>query len=342
MALIRPLARASAFRVLLAVCCTSLFGGAHAQVLSYSAGLSTAEQARTYTWALAYEHGLSKHWAASLTWLNEGHIPNHHRDGQSVQLWTRLPVFDGRGMLEAGVGPYLYFDTTVHPGSARYSDEHGVGALMSIRASYALTKHWTTQLQVNRVALRGSPDSTGAMLGIGYRFDVASKGAWSTGTRSTSTSSQAAPYAPADSTQAVTLYAGQTILNSTRSPSAFATALDWRTELGDHLAASFGYLHESSREQARRDGVTTQIWARQAFNDGRFELSAGTGLYYAINEYEGSEIPGPGDGTVSALISISAAYRLSNRWQARLTWNRVATHYDRDTDVIVGGLGFRF
>lgn len=326
--------------------CTASFGSACAQALSYSAGLSTAESAHTYTWALAYDHTFTKHWGASLTWLNEGHVPNHHRDGQAIQAWARLPLFEDRLIVDAGVGPYLYFDTTLSPGAARYSNEHGVGALMSLRAAYAFTNRWKAQLQLNRVAIRGAPDSTGVLLGVGYQFDVRSSGAASA-SMSTPYGSAEHPASdawrtPTESSQAVTLYAGQTILNSTASQTAFATALDWRKDVADHVAWTVGYLHESSRKQARRDGVTSQVWAKQALDDGRLELSAGVGLYYAINEYEGAPVPGPGDGTVSALISVSAAYRLSHRWQARLTWNRVATHYDRDTDVIVGGLGIRF
>ncbi|MBR8065882.1 hypothetical protein KDX32_22695 [Burkholderia ambifaria] len=34
--------------------------------------------------------------------------------------------------------------------------------------------------------------------------------------------------------------------------------------------------------------------------------------------------------------------RISDRWLTRVTWNRVVTRYDRDTDVIQAGLGYRF
>lgn len=45
---------------------------------------------------------------------------------------------------------------------------------------------------------------------------------------------------------------------------------------------------------------------------------------------------------MSGIVSISASYRLSDRWLTRITWNRVVTRYDRDTDVIQAGLGYRF
>jgi len=30
------------------------------------------------------------------------------------------------------------------------------------------------------------------------------------------------------------------------------------------------------------------------------------------------------------------------RWLARLSWNRTVSSHDRDTDVILGGIGYRF
>ena len=68
----------------------------------------------------------------------------------------------------------------------------------------------------------------------------------------------------------------------------------------------------------------------------------GAGVYYAINENEHSESPGPGAGKVSGLVTIAGSYRFTQRWDARLEWNRVVTRYDRDTDVIFAGAGYRF
>jgi outer membrane scaffolding protein for murein synthesis (MipA/OmpV family) len=49
-----------------------------------------------------------------------------------------------------------------------------------------------------------------------------------------------------------------------------------------------------------------------------------------------------GDGILSALVSISASYRITHNWSARVTWNRVVTRYSHDTDVILCGIGYRF
>ncbi|HEY5103364.1 MAG TPA: hypothetical protein VII70_11325 [Steroidobacteraceae bacterium] len=40
----------------------------------------------SYTWGIEYRQPFSEHLSASFTWLNEGHLVNHHRDGQAVQV----------------------------------------------------------------------------------------------------------------------------------------------------------------------------------------------------------------------------------------------------------------
>ena len=69
---------------------------------------------------------------------------------------------------------------------------------------------------------------------------------------------------------------------------------------------------------------------------------AGAGACFAVNERNREGQPGPGDGRVSGIVSISAGYRRSDCWLTRITWNRVVTRYNRDTDVIQAGLGYRF
>jgi hypothetical protein len=70
--------------------------------------------------------------------------------------------------------------------------------------------------------------------------------------------------------------------------------------------------------------------------------SVGAGVYYAIDENENIKDPGPGRGKLSVLVSISRTYRFTDHWDSRLTWNRVVTRYDRDSDVILAGVGYRW
>lgn len=45
---------------------------------------------------------------------------------------------------------------------------------------------------------------------------------------------------------------------------------------------------------------------------------------------------------VSAIATFTASYRLRPQWCLRASWDRIVTNYDRDTDVIMGGIGYRF
>jgi hypothetical protein len=49
--------------------------------------------------------GFGQYLAGGITWLNEGHIPDHHRDGPLVQIWGRFPVAQRRFVVALGVGP---------------------------------------------------------------------------------------------------------------------------------------------------------------------------------------------------------------------------------------------
>jgi hypothetical protein len=305
----------------------------HAQEFSLFGGGSRAGSTNTYTWAFNYQEGLGQYFAASFTWLNEGHIPDHHRDGQMIQLWGRIPVGSPQFVLQAGIGPYRYFDTTTAVQGGSYSDTHGWGVVYSVRAAYYASSRWITQLQLNRVHVQRGPDATSLMFGVGYQLDAPGTPGprdWASGSTHKVTNNE------------VALYLGKTIVNSTSSPSALGGAIEYRRGLAKYLDVTLGYLHEGSSKVARRDGVTSQLWATRAFLNDKVTLGLGLGAYYAINENENSESPGPGAGKFSGLVTIAGAYRLTDHWEARIAWNRVVTRYDRDSDVIFGGVGYRW
>lgn len=59
----------------------------HAGELDLTAGdEATSHTGRTYTWGIEYRQPFNEHLSASFTWLNEGHLIDHHRDGQSLQF----------------------------------------------------------------------------------------------------------------------------------------------------------------------------------------------------------------------------------------------------------------
>jgi len=83
-----------------AALCALCSSGLRAQEFSLLAGPLVSKDEDTYSWQATYREGLGRHAAWSFSWLNEGHIPNHHRDGQLAQLWGRLPLSENR--LERG------------------------------------------------------------------------------------------------------------------------------------------------------------------------------------------------------------------------------------------------
>ncbi|WP_260854210.1 porin family protein [Paraburkholderia sp. BCC1886] len=309
--------------------------GVQAQEFSLFGGASQMRSTHTYTWALNYQEGLGPYFAASFSWLNEGHVPNHHRDGQLLQLWGRLPVGSPQFVVQAGVGPYRYFDTTTprDAPAGEYSNIHGWGVVYSVRAAYYASSRWVAQLQLNRVHVQRGPDASSVMVGIGYQLDAPG----TPGPRDWASSS----------TQKVTnnevaVYLGDTIVNSTGSPSALSGALEYRRGLMKYLDVTLGYLHEGNHAVARRDGLTSQLWATRAFFDDRFTLGLGVGAYYALRENENGDDNSSGMRKLSGLVTMAASYRLGEHWDARVEWNRVVTRYDRDSDVIFAGLGYRF
>jgi hypothetical protein len=69
----------------LLLCCASAL--AQAQEISGLGGAHRGqERAHTYTWQMDYQRNLAEYAAFSVGWINEGHVPGHHRDGAVVQI----------------------------------------------------------------------------------------------------------------------------------------------------------------------------------------------------------------------------------------------------------------
>ncbi|TDV38937.1 hypothetical protein C7405_10154 [Paraburkholderia caballeronis] len=308
-------------------------GSAAAQEFALYSGPLKSGPDHTYSWSMDYTEGFGQYFAGSVTWLNEGHIPDHHRDGQLVQVWGRLPLAQRRLVFSLGVGPYRYFDTEVAKQGLGYSNTHGWGVVYSARATWYSTHRWTANLQLNRVQVSSGPSTTALLVGIGYQLDAPD----TPGPRDF-----ALARTHKVTNNEITLMAGQTILNSLDSQTSVAEAIEYRRGITNFVDATIGYLHEGNGLAARRDGGTAQLWLTRAFFDDRLTLGAGAGLYAAIHHGSDGDARSTGDGILSALVSVSASYRLTDHWAARVTWNRVMTRYSRDTDVILGGIGYRF
>jgi hypothetical protein len=300
----------------------SVFGGAVA-----ASGLKE----HSYAWALDYRHGLGEHAALTFSWLNEGHVTNHHRDGHALQLWARTSVLDRRLTLSAGVGPYLYFDTT-RPSGAQFADDHGWGAIGSLAATYYSDSRVFYELRVNRIVAKDSIHTTSALLGVGYQLDRP---------RSPGPLTEATTQERMGPENELTVFVGQTVVNSFESERDTAKAIEYRRGLSRHIDWTVSWLNEGDTRLVRRNGAVTQFWAvREAF-DRRASIGLGLGPYVAI-DWQSSTTPSPNRERLSWLLTVSAALRLTPRTSLRASWNRVVTDYDRDTDVVLIGFGYRF
>jgi hypothetical protein len=107
-----------------------------------------------------------------------------------------------------------------------------------------------------------------------------------------------------------------------------------------YLDGTIYWLYEGDNRLIRRDGLAGQFWAVNAFLDDRIALGFGAGAYFAIDHHVGQNQGGY--WIISAIATLTGSYRLDPHWSLRTSWNRIVTNYDRDTDVIMGGLGYRF
>jgi hypothetical protein len=80
---------------------------------------------------------------------------------------------------------------------------------------------------------------------------------------------------------------------------------------------------------------------RRSFFDNRLTLGVGAGSYYALDTHRVKDGMDTG-GKVSVLLTMSAAYNVTRHWYVRASWNRVMTSYDKDSDIYLGGIGYRF
>ena len=301
-----------------------------AQELTIAAGATRVHEPpdTTYAWLVSYSHELSPHLTASYSYRNEGHVPSHHRDGHAVQFWASTArEWDADGFaLRAGVGPYRFFDTTAAENPLGFTDAHGWGAVYSLAATWRpRATRWVWEIRADHIKARSSFDTTMVMLGAAYELDQDG---------SLKRNASPRPFGPHE--HEVALMTGKTIVNSFQSEGARAYLVEYRRTLAPAVRATLGWVNEGDARLIRRNGATALLWLEPSFNGDRFTMGLGVGPYVAIDHYAGS-IP-----RVQALIGTTFSYHVAHAWTARLSWYRVSSNYDRDSDIIVAGVGYRF
>jgi hypothetical protein len=301
---------------------------AHGQQLSIMSGVikERSNNDESFAFVVDYSEPLNKLFSYSLTYVNEGHVVDHHRDGIGAQIWAGLSL-NPRWSVKAGIGPYFYWDTAARPGVVA-ADDHGLGLITSASTNYQFSKHWALELRANRILTHRSINTTSVLVGLGYTFDAsvlpgsAEGDAWWQSDR--------------QKRNEFTAYMGRTIVNNFESETSRAYQLEYRRSLTRQIDWTVAALREGAPGPLNRTGMASEIWlTREVLND-RVSLGVGVGPYLARDSKDNS------DTRLHGIVSLTAGLKLPGNFTGRVTWHRVTTRYDRDTDVFLVGAGYRW
>ncbi len=283
---------------------------------------------RTFAWQVQYMEGLGDNFAYSLSYLNQGHFIAHHRDGNAANFWLRTNLLDRQLSLGIGVGGLYYYDTKQPADGSTAHDVHGFGTMANVAATWYTKSRWFYSVQGYWVRGDTSFDSVTALAGIGYQLDVPpSKGP----------DVKAVDRTESTIDNELTLFGGETIVNIPGDGNSRAAALEYRRGLMHYLEWTVGALYEGRSSLIDRYGLTTQLWLAKPFLNDRISLGIGIGPYFAKDLRHGT-----GQERIPIIFSTTGSYRIGQNWLLRATWDRIITRYDRDSDIFLGGIGYRF
>ncbi|MCX5820016.1 MAG: hypothetical protein NT047_08925 [Deltaproteobacteria bacterium] len=233
--------------------------------------------------------------------------------------------------MAAGVGPYYYYDTELAKTGRGFTNTHGLGGVFSLAGFWYTESPWVIQLLTNLVKTNNI-DTYSAMVGVGYQLDYSPASA---------PSSEARPPRVKTTDNEITAFIGQTIVNSSNSPESTAQSIEYRRGVARYIDWTIAWLNEGDNRLIRRNGILSQAWLVQGFFDEYLTLGVGLGPYVTVDRHRSLRNDEDKD-TVAGVITLSASYRFNPNWLVRLSWNRIATNYNRDTDVVMIGPGYRF
>ena len=306
-----------------------------AEELSLLSGVTDTNDhtAGTYAWGLEYRQQLLTHLDASFGYLNEGHLPDNHRDGAMVQLWVDSSPWRNRLSFSLGAGPYVYFDTRQEVNFQGYQNLHGVGLIVTARLRYALSPQWFALLDVSQLTML-NPGTRTVMLGAGYSLDDFFS------TLAQSQRSEPPSDSSAQSSE-LGVFAGATTINNLRSDKSTDYGLEYRYRVARHVDLSASVLEEGDGAFRQHAGVTGETWLVQDFFSQRqFTAGLGLGPYVALKTYQTSD--GRTGASVVGLASMTLGWRFTRFLTARAIWHRGFTGDDQDRDIITLGLALRF
>jgi hypothetical protein len=322
--------RTALIAIVLAAASNAVYG----ETLLALAGSTDSENSvgNSYAWQLQFQEPIASYLSGSLSWLNEGHVPAHHRDGAALQLWLDAPTLLQRVVFSVGAGPYIYFDTEAAASDRGYSDIHSAAAMVSAAMAFDVGNAWFLSLRVNEIYAPGDINTATFLLGAGYRFgrfDRADPAAASGG-------DVGASYAR----QQLQVFGGVMIYNQLQSQQDSTVGLEYRLALRPWAAWSAAWFYNPGNASSQRDQVASQMWLVHALAGGRLSLSAGLGVYAPLGSQSSGTAASPAG--VSGLSALRAEWNWSARSSVILSWYRSFTNDDNDRDLITLGYGWRF
>jgi hypothetical protein len=284
----------------------------------------------SYAFSMEYLQNLSEHTYATFTWLNEGHVTNHHRDGYSAQLWLRWLSESRRLALSAGVGPWHYYDTTYLTSTGTVTDAHDWGVLGSVAAHYYFRNPWVMELRYNYAHTSTSIKTHTLLFGFGYQFEHGASAGPVHNTRLYG-------FVPDDQRNELTVMAGKSVVNNFNSPHGVAYGAEYRYRVTPYIDAIGTWLDEGNARVIKRRGPAAQAGIKREFLNHRADVGVAGGFYFARDQdLRGARTE------VLGLLTMTATYRVTNGWRVRAYWYRTLTTNGRDTDVAMLGLGYAF
>lgn len=303
---------------------------AAAQELSLLVGAQRTPELKedSYAYLMEYRHNFNDAFFATYSWLNEGHVTNHHRDGLSGQLWARW-VSPGRGFtLAAGAGPYRYYDTTYVTALGTATDAHNWGGMYSVSADWYYDNPWIVQLRYNYVHAKNSIATHSLLLGIGYQFE--------SGGRQGPVPANGYGFTSSERNE-ITVMLGSSVVNNFHSPHGLAYALEYRYKLTPYIDLAVTGLNEGDAHVVKRRGIAGEGYIRREFLEHRMDVGLGGGFYLARDQDEvGKRLK------LLGIITMTLGYRFDEHWGTRAYWYRTVTINGRDTDVALLGLVYSY
>jgi hypothetical protein len=307
-----------------------------AQEISVLAGFMRPDHGAhsSYSYQADYRQEFYRNFAASVDYINAGHVPGHHLDGEALEIWGRLP-FDANGFSVAlGAGAYYYYDTQMLAGGGS-ADVHGTAPIYSASVTGYLSERVFCRAMVNHLSPNGDISMNTVVVGIGVWLGQGKK-----------PTPSAMGDTPSDRDHQpeheVTMYVGQSVVNTFLSQTGRAYSMEYRRSFYRHFDWTASLIYEGDPEIVRRSGLATQAWVVNAFFHDHVTVGIGFGPYFYIDSKHPSDQGTTNPPRIAGLGSLSLSQRLSPHWMTRLAFNRVTSDYNRDADIFLLGLGYRW